>query len=174
MIGEIRVGLKNGLWVFTDEDKDLVDEGLVNGTDDVLDLICDTYHIKNSELSICFSDSTEDFRDRLGVLSLDLLGFDNDGHYYCCSGDACCSDSVIWLCANFLKYFESPPARFFVSVLEIDAVLRAKRELAKLDKRLVYYSHNMTVDLFDGKQYSDCLSFAREFPNIDWLNYHIL
>lgn len=162
-------------WMFTDTDKGLIDELLVDGADDLCDRICNNYHIDPVlGFTVGFSDTYESVKnDHLSVVQRFRLNFLNaygDGFTYI-DEDL----NAVWLCENLVKYFISPPSSIFFHINEVDAIISANQLALERGLKLVY-SNNIDIvyPSMVNEQFIDEFKFAKLYPSVDWINYHLV
>ncbi|MCK5616580.1 hypothetical protein KAR91_82730 [Candidatus Pacearchaeota archaeon] len=94
-----------GMWVFDDEDKGLVKEAFVSGTDKIMDMFTESLNEPEKGFRLVFSS-----RDFPGALTrFDWITEDKGGNWY--------KEEIIgmegWLCPALFKYFDKAPKHIY-------------------------------------------------------------
>ena len=111
------------VWVFDDPSKGLLNEGLVSGTDVILDQLSATFDKGDEGFALSFSSEPfegSQFRfDWVRSGTGEGLGEGVTGNWYTQKE----SGFNGWLCPNLMKYFDSPPAHIYVKAAPIEGKL---------------------------------------------------
>ena len=161
--------------MFTDTDKSLVDELLVDGADDLCDRICMRYHIDPIlGLTVGFTDKPGQIVSSRPMLTREFrLKFLNEhaGGFTYVDEDL----NAVWLCENLVKYFVLPPKNIFFHVKEVDAIISANQLALERGLKLIYSSNiDIVYASMVSEQFIDEFEFAKSCPSVDWVNYHLV
>lgn len=166
-------------WAFTDKELGLENELLVFGADRLCDRICAELHIKPER---GFTAVFEDYERYLKEPSkeapppsshqsrrLTLLGEAENGYTYLYGTEA------VWLCANLLKYFDTPPKTIAFYIEEEMAIYKARLLAAKNGYRFIYSSDYSVIEpLLKAEHLEELDDICMLYPSVDWLNYHLI
>jgi len=101
----------NGQWVFDDEERGLLREAFIAGSDDIIDKMVRAKDIRNAEKGFLIIFSGGEFPGYEKVMEWDQSAF--DGNWYKDEeGD------FGWLCPALMKYFTEVPEKIYVEVKE--------------------------------------------------------
>ena len=105
-ITTLKVYRHNDMWVFDDDDRELVKEPFVGGTDTIISVLMDQMNIDDDKVIITFS--CGEFPG--AQITYEWMHPSGSGNQYWCPQ----LDMEGWLCPALLKYFDTPPKKIYV------------------------------------------------------------
>ena len=101
-------------WFFDDEETGLVQEPFVRGTSEFVDTVLSTFGIVHWPFSVLFSD--KNFGNGSGRWPIEIVKVrEEDGG---CWYKSETFNKEFWLCPQLFRYFDSPPERIYIRVIQ--------------------------------------------------------
>lgn len=107
----------HGFWVFDDEDRDIVREAFVNGTDELIDQL--TKNIRHARYGFLLQFSENPWPGQQVHLNRLSSGSIIDGTWYWCEE----FHAPGWLCGVLYDYFDDPPDTIYAAAYPIKTPL---------------------------------------------------